>query len=107
MRIIKTEVVEETRNTSFNPHSSNISRTETTQKVIRKETKVMLDSYEQRADLALHLKVKNFKQTDGMFGETKDFGLWSSGSEYWIVLSFHNQKRYERLLQTVINWAKK
>ena len=107
MRLIKTEVIEETRKTSFSPNSANISRTETTQKVLRKETKVTLDSYDQRTELADHLKSKNFKQTDGLFGEARDFGLWSAGNEYWIILSFQNQKRYERLIQTVVNWGKK
>jgi hypothetical protein len=111
MRIIKTEVIEETRTTSLHPKFAHVSRTDKTEKVIKKETKVIVDSIDQRYELAEYLKSKKFKQTDGMFGEQKDFSVMASYNagkpeEHYILLEFKNQKRYERLIQTVIEYGK-
>jgi len=111
MRIIKTEVIEETRITHIHAKINHSSLASNVKKVTSQYTKVIVDSIDQRYELAEYLKSKKFKQTDGMFGEQKDFSVmanYNAGKpeEHYILLEFKNQKRYERLIQTVIEYGK-
>lgn len=111
MRIIKTEVIQETRSSNMSPRTGEAKFAGKTEKLIKKEIKVILDSYEQRAELAAFLKSKKFKQTDGFLGEQRDYSVGASYAagkeELYVTLDFQNQRRYERLIQTVISWTKK
>jgi hypothetical protein len=111
MRIVKTEVIEETRTTSITPKFPHISRTEKTGKILNKETNVFVDSYEQRESLENYLKEHKFKMSNGAFGEQKDFQVGYTNlngeNSLYVKLQFQNQKRYERLIKTVLDWCKR
>lgn len=66
---------------------------------------VIMDTPNQKYELADFLKEKGFKQSDGMFGKQKDFGTWSQGEKHWVALQFQNKARFQRLYNAMVEWT--
>lgn len=69
-----------------------------------KSVKVEVDSVEQKYQLRTFLEERGFKQSDGMFGKQRDFGIWAQGNTNWVQLQFQNKKRFERLYKCALEW---